>query len=92
MWKIPLNRIGKTQTSSKLQQHPSYQNYYAAFDNDNKNTKTMAQVVTTEGVHALNNLGQLTTKSDIINYLHMSMFSPVKSTWVKSIRKDHFIT
>ena len=93
LWKIPLNGINATRTSVKPHQNPSYHNYYAAFDDNNENTdNTMAHVVTTEGVHVLNNLEQLTTKSDIINYLHMSMFSPVKSTWVKSIRKDHFIT
>eukprot|EP00957_Ditylum_brightwellii_P071459 5431778-Ditylum_brightwellii.AAC.1 len=39
-----------------------------------------------------NNVYKLSTKKDIVNYLHASCFSPVTSTQKKTIQQGHFAT
>ena len=45
-----------------------------------------------EGANFAYNLEQLTTKADIVMFLHLTMFSPVKSTWLRAIQRNHFVT
>ena len=47
---------------------------------------------TYENHNQIFNLEQMSTKSSTIDFLHRTMFSPVKSTWLRAIRKNHFIT
>ena len=45
-----------------------------------------------EGANFAFNLEQRSTKASIITFLHEALFSPVKSTWLRAIRRNHFIT
>ena len=45
-----------------------------------------------EGAHFANNLEQFSSKTDIISFLHAALFSPVKSTWLRGIRRNNFVT
>ena len=45
-----------------------------------------------EGAKFVFNQEQLTTKADIVSFLHLAMFSPVKSTWIRAIQRNHFVT
>ena len=47
---------------------------------------------TSEGANIACNLEQIFTKEDIIKLLHASLFSPVKSTWLKAIKNEQFVT
>ena len=47
-------------------------------------------VPSSEGAHSMCNLEQLTSKRDIIRFLHASLFSPVKSTWLQAIKNKQF--
>ena len=49
-------------------------------------------IPSSEGVHASFNLEQMTIKASLIEFLHKAMFSPVKSTWLRAIRRNHFVT
>ena len=40
----------------------------------------------------MHNLEQINSKKGIIEFLHTALFSPVKSTWLRAIRQNHFIT
>jgi hypothetical protein len=42
--------------------------------------------------HLSNNVHELTTKRDIVKYLHQACGSPVQSTWVKAIEAGYFTT
>ena len=42
--------------------------------------------------HAENSAYYMTTKRDLVQYLHRAAFSPVISTWKKSIDKVYFAT
>jgi hypothetical protein len=46
----------------------------------------------TKPKNVLNNLEQIKSKKGIIDFLHTALFSPVKSTWLRAIRRNHFIT
>ena len=49
-------------------------------------------IPTSEGENIVCNLEQIATKKDIIHFLHSSLFSPVKSTWLKATKNEHFVT
>ena len=46
----------------------------------------------TDRKNEIYNLEQLNSKKGIIEFLHTALFSPVKSTWLRAIRRNHFIT
>ena len=52
----------------------------------------MQYIPTSEGDNIVCNLEQIATKKDIIHFLHASLFSPVKLTWIKTIRNEEFVT
>ena len=49
-------------------------------------------IPTSEGENIVCNLEQIATKKYIIHFLHASLFSPVKSTWIKAIKNEQFVT
>ena len=49
-------------------------------------------IPTSEDENIVFNLEQIATKKDIIHFLHASLFSPVKSTWLKAIKNEKFVT
>ena len=43
-------------------------------------------IPTSEGENMVHKLEQIATKKDIIHFIQASLFSPVKSTWLKAIK------
>ena len=48
-------------------------------------------IPTSEDENIVCNLEQIATKKDIIHFLHASLFSPVKLTWLKAIKNERFV-
>ena len=55
-------------------------------------TKQSDKIAISANAHNMNNLEQITTKKGVIDFLHAALFSPVKSTWLRAIRRNHFVT
>ena len=51
----------------------------------------MQYIPTSEGENIVCNLEQIATKKDIIHFLHASLFSPVKYTWLNAIKNKQFL-
>ena len=51
-------------------------------------TTIPSSAINTTTNHLLNNMYRLTTTSSVILYLHAVAFFPVKSTWLKAIKKN----
>ena len=48
------------------------------------------QHVNSKGEKCVYNLEELTSQIDIIHFIHLSLFIPIKSTWLKAIKNPHF--
>ena len=49
-------------------------------------------IPTSESENIFCNLEQIATKKYIMHFLHASLFSPVKPTWLKAIKNEQFVT
>lgn len=49
-------------------------------------------VIPIDETNLCNNLHRINKMQDIIHYLHAAAFSPPKSTFIRTIKRNHFMT